>query len=178
MSLFLPQALKFIAQYRKWLKRQLSSSERINKIKQLGLRPASIKRATPAELLEKLHQIKYDMEEQASLFKVSYYSGFKDFYLQLSAFLTEHSVDKGEVLHIKQTVAHRLVEAIQLAKIYAQQIQQPAQLPEAFKDNLVFIHRFGENHQVLLLKESLKNYRDAPWFNHIEQTLTKEENLN
>lgn len=153
MSIFSEAILKLLNDYKRLLKRYVSTKEREDAIINIGIKRKSLKFDNDVILYNKAHRVLKEIEYLTSSLNrpATEYSGIKEFYEHLKNYLAQYRVDNNKIVHIHQQVSCALVQAIQIIAM------PPAKLCEnklsLLDDCIQIIIKFGtEDQRVMLTK--------------------------
>lgn len=160
MSIFSEHILKLLNDYKRILKRHLSTKEREKTIIDLGLKRKSLKFDTDAILYNKAHRVLKDIEYWTAKYNhaATEYSGIDEFYSHLKKYLNNYRIDSSQIVHMTQQVSCALVKAIQLIS-----------LPDAMlcdshthklDDCIQTVVKFGTKDQRIMLAKALHNQKN------------------
>ena len=118
MTVFSYIILKAINGYKAMLKRNLSATECVARMRKLGIKRAYIKSADEVELYEIGSKIIAEIEQNKSASKreksVNFYYGAEEFLLYLKNLLAEYIIEDGKIVNVGQKSSCALVNVIQL----------------------------------------------------------------
>ena len=119
MLSFSAQINQAIKDYKIILKRQLDSTSKRKKIRELGINRMALRQNGDILLYKKATEILKELKNYIDQHEDSaaWYSGIDRFYVHLQDLLNNYHIQDDKVIHNKQTVSHALLEIIQIAKI-------------------------------------------------------------
>jgi len=126
-SVFAEQTIVFINDYRTLLRKTLPQADRMIRLKELGLRSATIY-SEEADLYTISKRILKDIELNGQIPEQGYYSysGLQKFYALMKDFLAHYTIINDKVVNRIQHTSSLLLEIIQM--ISAPGLQQPDEL--------------------------------------------------
>jgi hypothetical protein len=116
MSPFASKIRQLINQYKRILKRHLSASTYLLKVKTLHIKRKELKNATDVDLFHISNRVLYDIETWLSNQGIAAceYSGIDEFYRHMKSYTNTFRVDDDKILHSDQQASRAIVESIQL----------------------------------------------------------------
>ncbi|MBA2655195.1 MAG: hypothetical protein H0U71_09065 [Gammaproteobacteria bacterium] len=159
MSIFSEHILKLLNDYKRLLRRYLSTTEREKTIINLGIKRKSLRFDNDVILYNKAHRVVKDIEYWTAKLNrtATEYSGIDEFYQHLKSYLTHYRIENSSVVHVTQKVCCALVQAIQIISM------TPSQLSETtvskLDDCIQTIAKFGTKDQRTMLANALNKQR-------------------
>lgn len=154
MSIFSETMTKAISDYRLLLRKHLHQVERMMKLQKLNLRNSDIYESD-LTLYETGKAIVADIEMNMAMSTSGYYSysGVQQFCLYLKEYLSNYHIENDQVVHRAQKASRALIEAIQLAALPSEGLNESVakQLVECNKA----VANFGSQEQCELQLQML-----------------------
>lgn len=160
-DIFSKTMIEALRKYRETLRKHLKQDERMQKLKQLGLKDKSLNQSATA-LYEMGYRIVDDINRNSANEHTGYYSynGVQKFADYLKAYLDQFEVIKEQVVHKSQLASQALVKSIQLLSIPSRDgltIKVVTELSRCIRT----IATYGTEPQKDLLKRTLVKIIDA-----------------
>jgi hypothetical protein len=159
MSIFSEQILKALNDYKRLLKRYVSSQERENAIIKIGIKRKSLKLDNDVILFNKAHRVLQDIEYWLKKLNRTgtEYSGITGFYQYLNACLSQYQVENNAIVHVTQKVSCALVQAIQLVSLPLSQLSDSH--VSKLEECIHLITKFGTKEQHGMLANAVKQQK-------------------
>lgn len=156
MSIFSGHILKSLNDYKRLLRRYLSTTERGKAIINLGIKRKSLKFDSDVILYNKAHRVLKDIEYwSAKLNRVATeYSGIDEFYQYLSNYLSQYRVENNVIVHVNQRVSCALVQAIQIIALPHSELSDSNLLK--LDDCIETVAQLGTKDQKTMLAKALR----------------------
>ena len=157
MSIFSEHILKFLNDYKRLLRRYISTPEREKTIINLGIKRKSLKFDNDVILFNKAHRVVKDIEYWTEKLNRSAaeYSGIDEFHQHLKSYLNNYRADNNMIVHVTQKVSCALVQAIQIISLSEISDANAAKLDDCIQT----ITKFGTDEQRIMLAKALNNQK-------------------
>lgn len=162
MSIFSEHVLKLLNNYKRLLRRYVSTSEREKIIINLGIKRKSLKFDNDVILYNKAHRVIKDIEYWTSKINrnAAEYSGIDEFYQHVKKYLSQYRVENGIIVHVNQKVSCALVQAIQMIPLLESKLSDKH--VSKLDDCIQTVVKFGTHDQRVMLAKALSKQRKHP----------------
>jgi|688.fasta_scaffold634871_1 hypothetical protein len=159
MSIFSEHVLKMLNDYKRLLRRYVSSTERENTIINLGIKRKSLRFDNDVILYNKAYRVLQDIEYWTDKLNrnATEYSGIDEFYTHLKSYLTQYRADGNTIIHVSQQVSCALVQAIQIISLPESKLSDYN--ISKLDDCIQTIAKFGTKDQRNMLAKALNKQR-------------------
>ena len=179
-TIFAETIARAISEYRQMLRRYLSQSERVTKLAELNLKDTTIYQSE-ISLYNVAHAIIEDIESNMKVPDQGYYSysGIMKFCEYLKEYINNYEIEDGKVIHHAQKASKALIQAIQIATLPAERLDEKSRTEMQNCNEL--IARCGSPEQQALYLESLERSGErypefyAPLLKQYQQLVSKED---
>lgn len=159
MSIFSERILKSINDYKRLLKRYVSTADREKAIINLGIKRKSLRFDNDVILYNKAHRVLQDIQYWREKLNrtATEYSGIDEFYEYLKSYLSNYRIEGNIIVHITQRVSCALVQAIQIISLPESKLSDNN--VSKLDDCIQTIAKFGSKDQRTMLAKALNKQR-------------------
>ncbi len=159
MSTFSKYILKLLNDYKRLLRRYVSTTEREKIIINLGIKRKSLKFDNDVILYNKAYRVIQDIEywTEKTQRTAAEHSGVDEFYQHLKNYLSQYRVENNLIVHVTQKISCALVQAIQLASSKHLTEEDLSKLENCIQS----VKKYGSADQQSVLLKALKQHSPA-----------------